>query len=274
MEVKILPLDIASSLSSSSSSSSTWSPDLLLWYIVNAQAFAANRVRFFGAETLSAPSEEILKNYMLDDIVRIAASSSTSPSSTHGPLDGQKKTTWGRAVKAIVTTPEDGEATFTGGCAWIVHSEEEPFTKSVEEAVNEVLVAMRKVPEARIDALQAVYTSFITAKREILGVQKLNGEDEDGEQLVSKFRKHVEVKTLFTDPKYQGKGLGKAMVIEALKEADHLGLETYIVSSVYGRPLYEKVGFVAVKEINLDLGEFGCVGKSSHTVSLFLHVST
>jgi len=59
----------------------------------------------------------------------------------------------------------------------------------------------------------------------------------------------VSLDILAIDPKYQRKGAGDALVKWGTRKADELGLEAVVESSVFGKGLYEKNGFVFVKDV-------------------------
>jgi hypothetical protein len=82
-----------------------------------------------------------------------------------------------------------------------------------------------------------------------------------------RLRRRVELETLFTHPKYQGNGVGSALLQWGLDEADRLGLMIYLEATEEGRPLYERFGFEAIKVVKFDAGAFGGVGKHQYTVS-------
>lgn len=56
---------------------------------------------------------------------------------------------------------------------------------------------------------------------------------------------------------YQRRGAGSCLLTKFAAIADESGLPTYLVSTQAGRRLYEKAGFVVIKEFVLDLAEMG-----------------
>ncbi|CAJ2506491.1 Uu.00g006210.m01.CDS01 [Anthostomella pinea] len=56
---------------------------------------------------------------------------------------------------------------------------------------------------------------------------------------------------LAIDPEYQRRGVGVALVRWGTDKADELGVEAVVESSVYGKGLYEKNGFVFVKDVEV-----------------------
>ncbi|SMY19940.1 unnamed protein product [Zymoseptoria tritici ST99CH_1A5] len=61
----------------------------------------------------------------------------------------------------------------------------------------------------------------------------------------------VSLDILTVDPAHQGKKVGHALVQWGLAEADRLGFEAIVESSVYGKGLYEKHGFVFQKDVQV-----------------------
>lgn len=58
------------------------------------------------------------------------------------------------------------------------------------------------------------------------------------------------------DPAHQRKKVGDALVRWGTKRADEMGVEAVIESSVFGRGLYEKHGFVWIKDVVVEAPEF------------------
>ena len=48
---------------------------------------------------------------------------------------------------------------------------------------------------------------------------------------------------LATDPDFQRRGVGRALLEEGLKRVDQMGVACYVQASTMGRPLYEQRGF-------------------------------
>lgn len=59
----------------------------------------------------------------------------------------------------------------------------------------------------------------------------------------------------YTHKEWQGKGAGKLLVKWGKDKADELGLKCFVEASYFGRPLYEKFGFVATEHVLLKGGE-------------------
>lgn len=58
------------------------------------------------------------------------------------------------------------------------------------------------------------------------------------------------------DPAHQRKKVGDALVKWGLQKADELGLEAVVESSVFGKGLYEKNGFVFVEDVKVEVPGF------------------
>jgi GNAT superfamily N-acetyltransferase len=68
---------------------------------------------------------------------------------------------------------------------------------------------------------------------------------------------YIYLSILATEPKYHRRGAGGKLVEWAVKQADELGLETYLESSPEAKLLYERWGFKVVKEVKFDMNRFG-----------------
>lgn len=82
----------------------------------------------------------------------------------------------------------------------------------------------------------------------------------------------ADVHALATDPEYQRRGAGAALLEKVKAIADEEGLAIYLTSTETGRKLYERAGFQVMKEIVIDLKEIGEVkkGREMFTVSFVL----
>lgn len=65
----------------------------------------------------------------------------------------------------------------------------------------------------------------------------------------------VNLDILVIDPKYQRMGIGGKLVAWGVERADELGFDAVIESSVFGRGLYAKNGFVWQKNVEMELPE-------------------
>lgn len=66
-------------------------------------------------------------------------------------------------------------------------------------------------------------------------------------------RRHITCKALFTDPIFQRRGMGNALVQYGNKSADEVGLPVFLQASPYGYPIYRKHGFETVQYLDVDL---------------------
>lgn len=66
-------------------------------------------------------------------------------------------------------------------------------------------------------------------------------------------RRHITCKALFTDPIFQRRGMGNALVQYGNKLADEVGLPVFLQASPYGYPIYYKHGFETVQYLDVDL---------------------
>lgn len=65
----------------------------------------------------------------------------------------------------------------------------------------------------------------------------------------------VSLDILAIDPAYQRRGVGDALVKWGTAKADKMGVETVVESSVFGKGLYEKNGFVFQGDVELHVPE-------------------
>jgi GNAT superfamily N-acetyltransferase len=62
---------------------------------------------------------------------------------------------------------------------------------------------------------------------------------------------------LFTHPDHYRRGVGRLLTRWGTEKADENGLDCYIESSVEGKPLYVREGFVERREIAFSMKEYG-----------------
>ena len=82
---------------------------------------------------------------------------------------------------------------------------------------------------------------------------------EDTDKWLAKWthkRRHVLCKALFTDPVFQRRGIGNALVAYGNELADRAGLPIFLQGSPYGFPIYAKHGFETVQHLDVDLREW------------------
>ncbi|KAF2480182.1 hypothetical protein BDY17DRAFT_256402 [Neohortaea acidophila] len=63
---------------------------------------------------------------------------------------------------------------------------------------------------------------------------------------------HVKLQMLFTRREGFRRGAGTMHLAWGLEQADKLGIPAYLEASRMGRPLYERMGFQAVRDLPLD----------------------
>lgn len=69
-------------------------------------------------------------------------------------------------------------------------------------------------------------------------------------------RRHILCKALFTDPPFQRRGMGSALVQYGNQLANQAGLPIFLQGSPYGYPIYSKYGFETVQYLDVDLREW------------------
>lgn len=62
---------------------------------------------------------------------------------------------------------------------------------------------------------------------------------------------------LHTDPEYQGRGAGSALMEWGKQRADELGLPLYLESSAVGHGFYLKHGLKDIEVMDIDFSPFG-----------------
>lgn len=65
----------------------------------------------------------------------------------------------------------------------------------------------------------------------------------------------VSLDILAVDPKHQRKGVGHVLVKWGIDKADAMDVDAVVESSVFGKGLYEKNGFVFLKDVELEVPE-------------------
>ena len=69
-------------------------------------------------------------------------------------------------------------------------------------------------------------------------------------------RRHIQCKALFTEPTFQRRGMGTALVNYGNQMADKEKLPIFLQGSPFGYPIYEKHGFHTVQHLDVDLREW------------------
>ncbi|TEY59449.1 hypothetical protein BOTCAL_0192g00120 [Botryotinia calthae] len=72
----------------------------------------------------------------------------------------------------------------------------------------------------------------------------------------TKGQRHILCKAVFTEPTFQRRGMGSALVVHGNQLADKEGLPIFMLASPFGFPLYTKHGFETVQSLDVDLREW------------------
>lgn len=129
---------------------------------------------------------------------------------------------------------------------WSVQTEE-----ASREDLEKTLVCRPPFPEENRAARESFMAGIFKSRREILGTQP-----------------HVELDVLVTHPDHHRRGAGSLLIQWGVDEIDRLGLIGYLEASMAGRALYERFGFVGVKELLWDSRPYGGTEIDTHIVSL------
>jgi GNAT superfamily N-acetyltransferase len=70
-------------------------------------------------------------------------------------------------------------------------------------------------------------------------------------------RPHYFLSLLFTHPNHYRKGAGKLLTRWGTEKADDVGVECYVESSIEGKQVYAREGFVQRREVAYSMKEFG-----------------
>lgn len=76
-------------------------------------------------------------------------------------------------------------------------------------------------------------------------------------------RRHMVCKAVFTEPLFQRRGIGNALVEFGNQVADQAGLPIFLQASPFGYPLYVKHGFETVQQLDVDLRDWAPNAKSN-----------
>lgn len=127
------------------------------------------------------------------------------------------------------------------GARWrhIKPKDENAFERSWEE-VEEGFEVPEPYDESDPELFRSLYTLFNETKRELLGQ-----------------RPYYSLDTLVTLPQHERRGAGSMLVRWGCELADKAGVEAYVEASLMGAPMYARHGFVAARELELDLVSYG-----------------
>lgn len=127
-------------------------------------------------------------------------------------------------------------------------------TTRTEQDLDKEYTTPTPYAESNQDVWNAFFDLFHATKREVMGT-----------------RSFLKLDTLVTHPDHHRRGAGGMLLDWVVKMADERGLECYLELSIMGRPLYERYGFKPVKDISLDLRNWGGEEEICWTVSLMFH---
>lgn len=127
------------------------------------------------------------------------------------------------------------------GSRWVIVPEWKD--EDIEEEVKTVMESLAGIKEVRKGVCMQMFRELLEGKNKVL-----SGREKPSAGVVI-------IDGLFTNPDWQGKGAGKALLKGILEEADRLGYDTYLESSKSGKPLYEKCGFKEISLFRFDAGK-------------------
>ena len=116
-------------------------------------------------------------------------------------------------------------------------NEIEKMQHIVKDAVDEGIILYRSD-----DEIATNIRSYVLAKigDEVVGFVALHIHT----------KKLAEIRSLIVDKKYRGLGIGKNLVLKAIKEAKELGIKE-ILSLTYSKDFFEKLGFKEIEKIKI-----------------------
>lgn len=144
------------------------------------------------------------------------------------------KTLRGEPEAKIQHVVDTETGAIVAGAFWYIYESEQ-----TEEKLNEILAKPTPEQGYRED-FEPIYSHLKDNRREIMGT-----------------RPYVYLNVLFTSPKHHRRGAGAMMIKWGVDKADELGLEAYHESSIEAKPLYERFGYKAIKEVKFDMAEYG-----------------
>jgi GNAT superfamily N-acetyltransferase len=129
------------------------------------------------------------------------------------------------------------------GAKWrylgLLNPDGSPAPRPLEE-VKKNLEAPEPYEESDPVLFKAIFTLFGANKLEIMGT-----------------RPYYVLDTLVTHPDHHRRGAGAMLVQWGCEKADELGVEAFLEASPMGQPLYARYGFETVKEVGIDLRQYG-----------------
>lgn len=136
---------------------------------------------------------------------------------------------------------------------WTVNTDPPSEADGIQKAYDAAVETRSKrlVPEGKNTALEEAFfkVAFSTELETMAG------------------RSYVDLGLLATDPKYQGKGAGKALLAQGLSEVvDKLALPCYVLASRSAKPLYEKAGCELKDVFPFDCRKYGGRSEGKHWI--------
>ena len=133
------------------------------------------------------------------------------------------------------------------GARWrYVKPNEEGAKERSWEEVDAGFVIPEPYDESDPELFKSLFNLFNSNKREILGT-----------------RPYYVLDTLVTLQAHERRGAGSMLVRWGCEKADEVGVEAFLEASPMGAPMYARHGFQPVKEVHLDLRQWG--GKEQMT---------
>ena len=127
------------------------------------------------------------------------------------------------------------------GARWrYVKPKEEGAKERTWEEVDAGFTIPEPYDESDPELFKSLYTLFNSNKREILGN-----------------RPYYVLDTLATLQAHERRGAGSMLVRWGCARADEVGVEAFLEASPMGAPMYARHGFQPVKEVSIDLKQWG-----------------
>lgn len=111
---------------------------------------------------------------------------------------------------------------------------------------------------------QARKADFLDGMNIALGDAALKAKIPSEYETMKDYRKYANLVLLAVHPKYHHRGVGTLLLKRGLENADRLHLPVYLDSSIYGKALYEREGFKAMREFPFDGRQYGGRSKGQH----------
>jgi GNAT superfamily N-acetyltransferase len=119
---------------------------------------------------------------------------------------------------------------------WTIH----PHERMLEDLGADYEPFRAVVPEQNEAAVAPFVDLLYQSRREFIGTKP-----------------HLLLEIVATHPEYHRRGAGGALVKWGCDKADELGVDVHLEAHPAGIGLYEKFGFVRLKEMEFDMGKYG-----------------